>query len=72
MNYTGSMPVCFFIYQINKFRKTFIVSFVCQGGVGIKRSLDVLAATALTYEYAEPPRLVSFDILWKINLCYFG
>lgn len=31
-----------------------------QGGIGIKRSLDELAATCLTFDYAEPPRLVSF------------
>ncbi|GAV62308.1 PseudoU_synth_2 domain-containing protein [Cephalotus follicularis] len=29
-----------------------------QGGVGIKRSLDELAATCLSYDYSEPPRLV--------------
>ncbi|KAF3435477.1 hypothetical protein FNV43_RR22566 [Rhamnella rubrinervis] len=29
-----------------------------QGGSGIKRSLDELAATCLTYDYSEPPRLV--------------
>ncbi|XP_021892317.1 RNA pseudouridine synthase 4, mitochondrial isoform X2 [Carica papaya] len=29
-----------------------------QGGIGIKRSLDELAATCLTFDYAEPPRLV--------------
>ncbi|GAV62310.1 LOW QUALITY PROTEIN: PseudoU_synth_2 domain-containing protein, partial [Cephalotus follicularis] len=28
------------------------------GGVGIKRSLDELAATCLSYDYSEPPRLV--------------
>ncbi|KAK9287165.1 hypothetical protein L1049_015576 [Liquidambar formosana] len=29
-----------------------------QGGVGIKRSLDELAATCLRYDFSEPPRLV--------------
>ncbi|GMN37755.1 hypothetical protein TIFTF001_007076 [Ficus carica] len=29
-----------------------------QGGIGIKTSLDELAGTCLTYDYAEPPRLV--------------
>ncbi|KAF5207474.1 Rna pseudouridine synthase 4 protein [Thalictrum thalictroides] len=29
-----------------------------QGGIGIRNSLDVLAATALKYDYSEPPRLV--------------
>ncbi|XP_044481054.1 RNA pseudouridine synthase 4, mitochondrial-like isoform X1 [Mangifera indica] len=29
-----------------------------QGGIGIKRSLDELAATCLTYDYSELPRLV--------------
>ncbi|XP_059447016.1 RNA pseudouridine synthase 4, mitochondrial [Corylus avellana] len=29
-----------------------------QGGVGIKNSLDELAATCLSYDYSEPPRLV--------------
>ncbi|XP_057963538.1 RNA pseudouridine synthase 4, mitochondrial [Malania oleifera] len=29
-----------------------------QGGIGIKRSLDELAACCLRYEYSEPPRLV--------------
>lgn len=35
------------------------VSF--QGGVGIKRSLDELAAKYLRYDYMEPPRLVSLN-----------
>ncbi|KAL6270508.1 hypothetical protein ACE6H2_027419 [Prunus campanulata] len=29
-----------------------------QGGIGIKRSLDELAAACLSYEFSEPPRLV--------------
>ncbi|XP_027361518.1 RNA pseudouridine synthase 4, mitochondrial [Abrus precatorius] len=29
-----------------------------QGGINIKRSLDVVAAACLNYEYSEPPRLV--------------
>ncbi|GLT51223.1 hypothetical protein SLA2020_246460 [Shorea laevis] len=29
-----------------------------QGGIGIKRSLDELAATCLRYDHSEPPRLV--------------
>ncbi|KAG7977064.1 hypothetical protein I3843_05G011400 [Carya illinoinensis] len=29
-----------------------------QGGIGIKQSLDELAATCLTYDYSETPRLV--------------
>ncbi|CAI0445415.1 unnamed protein product, partial [Linum tenue] len=29
-----------------------------QGGIGIKRSLDELSATCLSYDYSEPPRLV--------------
>ncbi|GAB2291709.1 hypothetical protein Dimus_025960 [Dionaea muscipula] len=29
-----------------------------QGGLGIKRSLDELAATCLRYDYSEPPKLV--------------
>ncbi|OVA02051.1 Pseudouridine synthase [Macleaya cordata] len=29
-----------------------------QGGIGIKKSLDVLASTYLRYDYSEPPRLV--------------
>lgn len=29
-----------------------------QGGIGIRRSIDELAATCLTYDYSEPPRLV--------------
>ncbi|KAF9621948.1 hypothetical protein IFM89_029168 [Coptis chinensis] len=29
-----------------------------QGGIGIKDSLDMLAATSLIYDYPEPPRLV--------------
>ncbi|XP_029130867.1 RNA pseudouridine synthase 4, mitochondrial isoform X2 [Cajanus cajan] len=29
-----------------------------QGGINIKRSLDVVAASSLNYEYSEPPRLV--------------
>ncbi|XP_061354496.1 RNA pseudouridine synthase 4, mitochondrial [Gastrolobium bilobum] len=29
-----------------------------QGGINIKRSLDVIAAACLNYEYSEPPRLV--------------
>ncbi|PIA27072.1 hypothetical protein AQUCO_08300042v1 [Aquilegia coerulea] len=29
-----------------------------QGGIGIRNSLDVLAASALKYDYSEPPRLV--------------
>ncbi|XP_010271255.1 PREDICTED: RNA pseudouridine synthase 4, mitochondrial-like isoform X2 [Nelumbo nucifera] len=29
-----------------------------QGGIGIKKSLDELAATYLRYDYSEPPRLV--------------
>ncbi|KAJ0989823.1 hypothetical protein J5N97_008179 [Dioscorea zingiberensis] len=29
-----------------------------QGGVGVKYSLDALAATSLKYSYSEPPRLV--------------
>ncbi|KAJ8763414.1 hypothetical protein K2173_002297 [Erythroxylum novogranatense] len=29
-----------------------------QGGIGIKRSLDELAASCLSYDYSEPPRLV--------------
>lgn len=29
-----------------------------QGGIGIKRSLDEIAATCLKYDYSEPPRLV--------------
>ncbi|GAB2219818.1 hypothetical protein Droror1_Dr00007455 [Drosera rotundifolia] len=29
-----------------------------QGGLGIRRSLDQLAAACLTYDYSEPPRLV--------------
>lgn len=33
-----------------------------QGGIGIRRSIDELAATCLTYDYSELPRLVSF--LW--------
>ncbi|KAJ0077401.1 hypothetical protein Patl1_35420 [Pistacia atlantica] len=33
-----------------------------QGGIGIKRSLDELAAAYLTYDYSEPPRLVSFPV----------
>lgn len=33
-----------------------------QGGIGIKRSLDELAAAYLAYDYSEPPRLVSFPV----------
>ncbi|KAG7011636.1 RNA pseudouridine synthase 4, mitochondrial, partial [Cucurbita argyrosperma subsp. argyrosperma] len=29
-----------------------------QGGIGVKRSLDQLAASCLSYDYSEPPRLV--------------
>ncbi|XP_043712837.1 RNA pseudouridine synthase 4, mitochondrial [Telopea speciosissima] len=29
-----------------------------QGGIGIKKSLDEIAATCLRYDYSEPPRLV--------------
>ncbi|XP_077225205.1 pseudouridine synthase family protein [Tasmannia lanceolata] len=29
-----------------------------QGGIGINKSLDVLAAASLRYDYSEPPRLV--------------
>ncbi|KAG9440367.1 hypothetical protein H6P81_020532 [Aristolochia fimbriata] len=29
-----------------------------QGGIGIRKSLDALAATALRYDYPDPPRLV--------------
>ncbi|KAH9655863.1 RNA pseudouridine synthase 4 [Citrus sinensis] len=29
-----------------------------KGGIGIRRSIDELAATCLTYDYSEPPRLV--------------
>ncbi|XP_058080541.1 RNA pseudouridine synthase 4, mitochondrial [Magnolia sinica] len=29
-----------------------------QGGIGINKSLDMLAATSLRYDYSEPPRLV--------------
>lgn len=29
-----------------------------QGGIGIKQSLDELAASCLSYDYSEPPRLV--------------
>lgn len=31
-----------------------------QGGIGVKRSLDELAASCLRYDYLEPPRLVRF------------
>lgn len=31
-----------------------------QGGIGIKRSLDEIAATYLKHDYSEPPRLVSY------------
>jgi hypothetical protein len=34
-------------------------AYVGQGGVGIKNSLDELAAACLSYDYSEPPRLVS-------------
>lgn len=33
--------------------------FIFQGGVGIRRSLDELAAKYLRYDLKEPPRLVS-------------
>lgn len=38
-----------------------------QGGIGIKASLDELAVTCLSYDYAEPPRLVS---LWRTYLMF--
>lgn len=34
-------------------------AYVGQGGIGIKQSLDELAASCLSYDYSEPPRLVS-------------
>lgn len=36
---------------------------IVQGGISIKQSLDELAATCLTYNYSEPPRLVSVLVL---------
>lgn len=41
-----------------------IINVSFQGGVGITRSLDELAAKYLRYDYTEPPRLVSFKVLW--------
>lgn len=41
------------------------VSYPCfvKGGVGIRYSVDELAANCLEYEGSEPPRLVSLKLL---------
>jgi len=47
---------------------------ILQGGHGIKKSLDELAATCLRYDYDDPPRLVSFTWIScsvvPMMLCY--
>uniref|UniRef100_M1CF73 Ribosomal pseudouridine synthase n=1 Tax=Solanum tuberosum TaxID=4113 RepID=M1CF73_SOLTU len=44
-----------------------------QGGIGIKRSLDELAAKYMRHEYSEAPRLVCFlhSFFFQINSLFF-
>lgn len=39
----------------------FSILILKQGGIGITKSLDTLAATSLRYDYSEIPRLVSLE-----------
>lgn len=43
---------------------------IVQGGIGITRSLDVLAAKYLKYDQTESPRLVCYVYAYSCSLSY--